>query len=487
VTILDGPLAFQRIPDIQSGSLVVVLERNELAEEHIDLLYAGPANEHSCGIASRSWLRLLPRNIPASGRGHRLLRDVVLNPLCCTEPVSISVDRRFRNQESATVHVVRFRFAPVHQFLEALTSVFRTIDFADEYQAELGRNLWRLRCSVLFGLAPYDHEGLDLLAQGERLFSMAERLPSSRESSSQLIERLLALLEQTENPKLEWIVRHDWAGANPAAIFALMAMRKSFGSDLITQLPDNPVNQPQIITSLDQIGTGEYSTLIIPGTIQYLSQSLFMKLFHLGEYSRIHVLLYEGEAFRPRELLRLPESSLLPGGSEGNDLRIKRSDVVDSTGNDDGDVDKRITDKLFTNPGEATLDDGRGILSRFVLCDDGKGFYVAESKSVRVWRGTGSGGLLMILPAQLTEGDFVIIEKGDRRALLSLTNNHQKFETALDATKVWREPLQSLLLTRSLEEVAILISETGQIPERIARLDEFWEFGWFRTKFICRK
>jgi hypothetical protein len=328
---------------------------------------------------------------------------------------------------------------------------------------------------VLFGLAPYDHEGLDLHAQGERLFNMAERLPGSKESASQLMERLLALLEQTENPKLEWIVRQDWAGSNPAAIFALMAMRKTFGSDLITQLPDNPANQPQIITSLAQIGTGEHSTLLIPGTIQYLSQSLFMKLFHLGEYNRIHVLLYEGEAFRPRERLRLPESSLFPESSEGKDLHIERSDVVDSTGDVDSDVDKLIADRLFAIPGEATLDDGRGIPSRFVLCDDGKGFYVAESKSVRVWRGSGTEGLLMVFPAQFTEGDFVILEKGDRSELLDRTVHHQELEAELDATKVWREPLQSLLLTRSLEEVAILMSDTRQIPERIARLEEFHE------------
>ena len=46
VSIIDGPLAFQRIPDIGSGSLVVVLERGELAEEHLDLLLQA-RNEHS--------------------------------------------------------------------------------------------------------------------------------------------------------------------------------------------------------------------------------------------------------------------------------------------------------------------------------------------------------------------------------------------------------------------------------------------------------
>ena len=38
VSILDGPLTFQRIQDIDSGSLIIVLERHELMQEHIDFL-----------------------------------------------------------------------------------------------------------------------------------------------------------------------------------------------------------------------------------------------------------------------------------------------------------------------------------------------------------------------------------------------------------------------------------------------------------------
>jgi hypothetical protein len=64
VFILDGPLAFQRIPDIESGSLVVVLERDELAEEHIDLLLQA-RNEHSVEYELK-FAELAPKNIPAT-------------------------------------------------------------------------------------------------------------------------------------------------------------------------------------------------------------------------------------------------------------------------------------------------------------------------------------------------------------------------------------------------------------------------------------
>jgi hypothetical protein len=381
-------------------------------------------------------------------------------------PFSIA-NRRFTNLGAATVQVIRFRFTPVRQFLDSVTSVFRTIDFADEYQAELGKNLWRLRCSVLFGLAPYDHEELELLTQGEQISGMTDRLPGSRESTNQMLDRLLVLLDQTDNPKLEWVARQDWGSDNPAAIFALMAMRKSFGSDLIAQLPGNPANPPQIISSLEQIGTGEYSTLVIPGTCQYLSQSLFMKLFHLGEYGKIHVFLYEGEAFRPKNRLILPESTLFPGRSEGKGIHIERSDVVDST----EDVDKFISDALFSYSGGTVVDEGRGDLSRFLLCEDGKGLHVAENEHIRVWRPNESDRLIQVYPAQLVEGDLVILEKGDRSELLDQTGDRNEFEAGLDATRAWKQPLQALLLSRSLVEVATLMRETGHIPERAADIE----------------
>lgn len=64
VSIIDGPLAFQRIPDIGSGSLVVVLERGELNEEHDDLLWQA-SNEHSLEC-EQELTEFAFKNIPAT-------------------------------------------------------------------------------------------------------------------------------------------------------------------------------------------------------------------------------------------------------------------------------------------------------------------------------------------------------------------------------------------------------------------------------------
>jgi hypothetical protein len=381
-----------------------------------------------------------------------------------------TADRRFTNLESAAIHIVRLHCEPVRQFLESVKSVYRTIDFSDEYQAQLGRLLWRFRCSVLFGLAPYDHEELRLVGQGEEISDMAERLPGSSESVALMKQRLSVLLEQKENPKLEWILKQAWSEYEPAAIFALMAMRKSFGTDLVARYSANQNNDLGMITSLEHLGSEKYSTLVMPGTLQYLSHSLFMKLFHRGEFRRFHILLYEGESLSLKSRMQLPDSSLFPGLSEGAVLSIEKTDDSDLYKDHINDEDLPIPAQIFGTSGEMIKGRSDGCLSRFLLCADGSGFYVAESERIRVWRPDAPEKLAFVYPVQLLEGDFVILEKGQRRDLLDHSDSNTQFLAALDATGVWRKPLVAMLLSSSSEEIADRMIATGQLYERSSGL-----------------
>ena len=358
------------------------------------------------------------------------------------------------------------------RILNSVNRIFRTLDFGDDYQKQLGWSLWKLRCSLLFGLAPFDDERLGLQEQARRVAAMAARLPAARESTDQLECQLQWLLDHPENPKLEWLLSRNWVDDEPAAIFALMAMRTTFGADLIGQRSDLPANSPEVIASLDLMETGEHSALVVPGTCRYLSHSLFMKLFQLGEYASIHVLLYEAEHFSPKERLRLPGSPLLPQAPAVPNLNIIVSpDVIDESGDDRDDRDEVIPDQFFSTAGGGDVDEGGGVPSRYVLCDDGKGFFVAEGRQIRVWRENGPESLVPLFPAQLLEGDFVILEKSDRSWLLDHSGQQADFEARLDSSGIWREPLRALLLTRSLDEVVELMAGTGHIPERAAGLN----------------
>ncbi len=376
-----------------------------------------------------------------------------------------SVDLRFSKQQSGVINVVRLHCEPVRSVLEAVKSVYRTIDFADEYQAQLGRVLWKLRCTVLFGLAPFDHEGLQLEALGDEISDLASRLPGSRAAVSVLVERLSALRQQKTNPKLEWIMQHDWSEDSPAALFTLMAMKQSFGSSLIRYHSGNENNKLGTIGSLEQLGSGEYFCLVLPGTLQYLSHGLFVKLFHRGEFRRCHVLLYEGEPLSLKRRLQLPRSSLFPNLADSNDLVIEKTDAPDQVYSPKDDRGDPGLAQIFGRFGAPTGDQSDEWPARFVLCDNGMGFYLSENKRVRIWRPNELEKLAFLYPIQLQEGDLVILEEGSRQAVLDHGNTDQNFSRGLDATSVWREPLRSMLLSRSSEEIANLMIASGHLDE----------------------
>ena len=302
---------------------------------------------------------------------------------------------------------------------------------------------------------------------------MAERLPGLREPVALLMERLFILLDLKENPKLEWVLKQEWSSGDSAAVFAMMAMRKSFGADLITDLPACQNNHLEVITSLEQLGGESYSTLVMPGTLQYLSHSLFMKLFHQGEYKKFYLLLYEGESHGLKSRLQLPDSWLFPGQHEGVGLTIDKTDVFDVSDDFDSDEDQRIPERLFGTVVEAANALSSGSLSRFVVSDNGTGLYIAENERVRVWRPSSSERLVFVYPVQLLEGDFVVLENGERQELLDHSDSNSVFSAELDALAVWRKPLRAMLLSRPPEEIANLMGNTKHLLEnRVGRETE---------------
>lgn len=374
----------------------------------------------------------------------------------------IDVDRRFSNQQSCVIDVVRFRCEPVHRLLDSLRSVFKDIDFSDDYQRQFGRLLWKFRCTVYFALAPYDAEELGLLADFHELSKMAERLPSSMEPMKLLRQRLIELMEFKENPKLEWVLRQSWPENETSAIFALMAMRRSFGADLVSMQAPNQNIDFEIITSLEHLVTLNCSTLVLPGTLQYLSHNLFMKLFYRGEFKRLCVLVYEKEPLSFKNKIKPPESSLFPGLVGRSELRlinIEGSDVTNAPVCNEG--DSSFSQELGSSGLIAENTDNH--FDWFLLFDDGWGFYTRENEKIRIWRSDAPEKLAFVYPVQLLEGDFVILERSNRNELLEQLGSNKQFLAELDSTSVWRDPLKAMLLTVSSEEVASQMIATGYL------------------------
>ncbi len=359
-------------------------------------------------------------------------------------------DRRFSNADLAEIHVTYLGNDIVRLSLDTVKQAFRTLDYSDDYQSRLGLGLFRIRCSILFGLALYSHDELRLLEQGQELMAMAESLPGSRDMFARLIEHLKQLLD-APNPKLEWVLQQDWEETS-AVVFTPMAMGKSFGSHLIAEQNSHHLS---VIHSLNELGSGKYSTLILPGTMRYLSYALSMKLLHRGEFAKIHVLLYEGEFLDLKSRYELPSSPLFPELSFRGETILYYSKTAIQSG-------AEPLPTVEMNSGKAKIRDGNPF-ARLILFENGCELHVFENECVHVWRPDNTDGLIKVYPAQLMEGDYLVFEKGQRHDLFHLSDEDLGFRLELDNTEGWRKPLNAMLLNHTPREVASLMMETANL------------------------
>lgn len=363
-------------------------------------------------------------------------------------------DRRFSNADLAQIHVTCLSNDDVRLCLNTVKQAFRSLDYSDDYQAQLGFRLFRLRCLILFGLAPYSHAGLHLKEQGEELMALAQSLPGARESIARVNVQLEKLLD-TPNPKLEWILQQDWKGEK-AAVFTPMAMGKSCGSHLIGE---QEMLHLGVIHSINELRSGNYSTLVLPGTMQYLSLALAMRLLHQGEFGKIHVLLHEGEPLSLKKRLELPSSPIFPELSSRGGLEIEHSRIENQVCDD-----FLLPDKVVDHTHKSVQ--AEGLAARYLLFENGTELHAIENEYQHIWRSDSPDKLMKVYPGQLMEGDYLIREKAPRHDLLFQEEEHASFRDELDTTDVWRSPLNAMLLNNTPREVATLMLKTSNLHAR---------------------
>ena len=360
-------------------------------------------------------------------------------------------DRRFSNADLAGIHVTYLRNDDVRLCLDTVKQAFRSLDYSDDYQAQLRFRLFKLRCSILFGLAPYSHAGLQLKEQGEELMALAQSLPGAREPITRVNVQLDKLLD-TPNPKLEWILQQDWKGER-AVVFTPMAMGKSSGSHLIEE---QQIHHLSVIHSISELRSGKYSTLVLPGTVQYLSYALAMRLLHQGEFGTIHVLLHEGEPLSLKKRFELPSSPLFPELSSKGGLEIEYSKTENQVC-DDFLLPDNVADHSQKNV------QAMGLAARCLLFENGTELHAIENEYQHVWRSDSPDKVMKVYPGQLMEGDYLIREKAPRHDLLFQEVEDASFRHELDTTDVWRVPLNAMLLNHTPSEVATLMLKTGYL------------------------
>ncbi len=379
-----------------------------------------------------------------------------------SSPFSLA-HKRFITAGNVRVRIFKVKAPEVDKVIRATAAFFRVLDFFDPYQKEIGYDVWKLRCTLLYGLARFDHPALEMLRISDEVIRKCASLPACKEVIQQLRATLERLMLKPENPKIEKVIKILDNANEEIAIFAMMAMRKSFGSHLISEALDEAGLAKEVLTSIEEARSATSRSLIVPGTCKYLSPRAFSELFRLGRFSEIAVLLYADERFHEKARVALPACGTLSRNVGKRDYNVE--EVASPTDETEGEneADQQISEALFEAGGVLHDSDGSGVRSRYVVADDGKGFFVPERENLRVLR-KGSGlALAFARPVELVEGDFAILQRGDNEALLDADDDAGTFPADLDATHVWRLPLQALLQTMSPAEVGHLMVETGLI------------------------
>lgn len=379
-----------------------------------------------------------------------------------SSPFSLAHER-FMTADDVRVRIFKVKAPEVEKVIRATAAFFQLLDFSDSYQKEIGYDVWKLRCTLLYGLARFDHPALEMVRISDEVIRKCASLPACKEAIQELRSTLERLVLNPENPKIEKVVKILDNANNEIAIFAMMAMRKSFGSHLISEALEEAGLAAEVLTSIDEARCATSRSLIVPGTCKYLSPRAFSELFRLGRFSQIAVLLYTGERFHEKSRVALPACGMLGRNVGKPDYEVEEvASPIDET-EGENEADQQISEALFEAGGALHDSDGSGVRSRYVVGDDGKGFFVPEEEKLRVLR-KGSGlALAFARPVELVEGDFAILQRGDNESLLDADDDEGTFPAELDATHVWRLPLQALLQTLSPAEVGHLMVETGLI------------------------
>lgn len=178
-------------------------------------------------------------------------------------------------------------------------------------------------------------------------------------------------------------------------------------------------------------------------------------MIHRGEFANVHVLLYEGEFLDLKSRYALPDSPLFPGLSSRVDTRIEYSQQPPQT-------DAEHLLPAVTHIGVPDFPRSDHFV-RLLLFENGSELHIPENECVHVWRSGSTDDLIRINPAQLMEGDCLVLEKKQRHDLLDLTDEDSGFRLELDATEVWRKPLNAMLLNHTPREIAFLMMQAANL------------------------
>lgn len=375
-------------------------------------------------------------------------------------------------------------FAPASRLIRASARLFQILDRDEPIQAEISRQLWILRSTILFTMLPFDHPALNLQQQLVELKCASGGLPNATPLLESIRQEVSDLVRIACNPKQEWLLKalsEVSMGGTLGILSALSAGRAPGWPPNSTDLIPGSSGRVVSIKSRKDLESNVFEKIILPCGCRNAPTSLLSCLLHSGWADRFVVLLYPGEIFHVPGRLTLPVDRIFEGRLARIDLEQER--IVIAAEDSHPGVDAWINEAFWQGlhgAARANTNLPDHIPANYVLFSDGTGAFFHERGSVISVPENGAISSeydLSSIPVEaVQEGDLVVLRSGASGLLLDEasdrilgdTGNENLFEMATD----WKDALGALLVTHSCEEVAQALSARGA-PTRAVSIHQW--------------
>lgn len=326
---------------------------------------------------------------------------------------------RFRNAEALNIRVVRVDYLPMANLSQHCIAIFRVLDRDDDYQADILRQVWRLRTTLSSTLLSFDdlRLGIDELVAG--LSQAKESVPTIADHVAAVQRAIDQMRSGPENPKRQRAIEclNHYAAGSTAVLTRLSAFSTPGWPASLTTADLPASSAPCFLSRRSQLDASTFKAVLIPAALRFAPRNILMDLFYGGRAAEVTVLLYTFESFQAPSVLTLP--CAIPT------LHTKRVGVtVHTSSEDSGGAEKWAENSLWSSMRAQHGDllpnseEDELVGARFVLYADGSANYLPEDGrvvevsslfSLSEFSASATERLPRKAVAELEEGDIVML------------------------------------------------------------------------------
>ena len=359
----------------------------------------------------------------------------------------------------------------IARLMRASSALFQILDRTDAVQAEISRQLWLLRSSVLFTLLPFSEPALRLVQCAQELARASVGLPDALRFIESLLDAITAIVDEAQNPKGTWLLDAVAAAGSTERIGVLSALSMGRAPGWPPERTEQLFAEDSrvvILRSRRELRANVFDRMVLPCGCSNAPSPLLSEIIYGGRTATVDVLLYAGERFRVPMALSLPDDGVLSGRKHKTTIERAVNDM--SRDLPAPAIDTWIRESFWQSlHGGARADSPDLCAANFVLFCDGTGTFVPRDGRVPTLPADGvlshENDLRFVPVPDVCEGDFIIIRAGQSGILLDeamdRVMDESQYARLFARATHWKGALEALLITHSCDEVAALLDERG--------------------------